>query len=123
MKAIHAASAPPAIGPYSQAIFKNDTLYMSGLIGFDLSSGSIPTHFPAQVQLIFQHARQILAAANMSLTSIVQATVYLKDISHFEEFNQLYGTFFSQPYPARVTLEVSRLPKNAAIEIAFIAMR
>jgi 2-iminobutanoate/2-iminopropanoate deaminase len=115
--------APAAIGPYSQAILKNNTLYVSGQLGIDPNTGIMPASFEEQANLVFGNIKAILEAAGMGLTHIVKASVFLANMNDFAQLNEIYGRYFSAPYPAREAVQVARLPKDGLVEISVIAMR
>lgn len=128
-KVIATPDAPPALGPYSQAIRVNDTIYVSGQLPMDpktrqLINGSIA----AQTERVLLNIRAILEEAEASLEHVVKMTIYMNDLSQFDEMNRVFGLFFptsehSQTLPpARSTVEVSRLPRDAAIEMDAIAV-
>ncbi|MBW6516220.1 MAG: Rid family detoxifying hydrolase [Candidatus Cloacimonetes bacterium] len=121
MKAIHTYGAPTAIGPYSQATFKKGFLFISGQIGIDPATGQLGKSFEAQADQIFTSLSNILNAANMSFRNVVKVTIFIEDLMNFESLNKIYARNFSEPYPARETVQVSRLPLNAALEISLIA--
>lgn len=121
MKAIHTGGAPAAIGPYSQAVYKKGLLFISGQIGIDPVTGDLAKSFELQAELIFSHLSQILSAANMSFRNVAKVSIFLEDLMNFETLNRIYARYFSEPFPARETIQVARLPKNAALEISLIA--
>ncbi len=123
MKTIHTSCAPAAIGPYSQAIYNKGFLFVSGQIGIDPATGTgdLGKSFEKQTELIFSSLSNILSAANMSFRNVVKVTIYIEDLMNFATLNKIYARFFSAPFPARETVEVARLPKNAALEISLIA--
>jgi 2-iminobutanoate/2-iminopropanoate deaminase len=121
MKSIHTSGAPAAIGPYSQAVHKKGLLFVSGQLGIDPSTGEMGKSFAIQSELIFSALGNILSAANMSFSNVVKVTIYLEDLMNFDVLNRIYSRFFSDPYPARETIQVARLPKNGAVEISLIA--
>ncbi len=123
MQAVNTHAAPAALGPYSQAVLNNNVLYVSGQLGIDPSTGEMPEGFEAQAALVFANIKAILAAAGMSFSHIVKASVFLKDLGNFPVLNEMYARYFSAPFPARETIEVARLPKDGLIEISVIAMR
>ncbi len=123
MQSVNSHRAPGAIGPYSQGIIKNNTLFMSGQLGIDPVSGAMPPTFEEQANLVFSNIAHILEAANMSFSHIVKATVYLKDMNDFAELNTIYARHFSSPFPAREAVQVARLPKDGMVEISIIAMK
>jgi len=121
---INSQNAPKAIGPYSQAILADNTLYLSGQIALDPKSGELKNgSIKEEVEQIMKNHLEILKEANMDYSNIVKASVFLKNIEDFKEFNEIYGLYFPENPPARETVEVSRLPKNANIEISFIAVK
>lgn len=119
---ISTASAPGAIGPYSQAIVINNLVYTSGQLGLDPVTGQLPEGVEAQAAQSLRNVEAILSAAGTSLEHVVKTTVFLNDMNDFTKVNEVYGTFFSQPYPARSAVEVARLPKDALVEIEVIAL-
>ncbi|HPF08897.1 MAG: RidA family protein [Candidatus Cloacimonetes bacterium] len=123
MKSIMTHQAPAAIGPYSQAALKNDTLFISGQLGIDPSTGNMADGFEAQANLVFQHIKAILDAAGMGMSHVLKVSVFLKDMNDFAQLNEIYSRNFSSPYPAREAIQVARLPKDGLVEISVIAMR
>lgn len=115
--AINTTEAPAAIGPYSQAIRHNDTLYISGQIPLDPTSGELVSNeIEAQIKQVFTNLAAVAKAADTSLANALKVTVYLTDLRHFALVNDNMANFFTQPYPARAAIEVSALPKGAAVE-------
>lgn len=115
--AINTTEAPAAIGPYSQAIRHNDTLYISGQIPLDPTSGELVSNeIEAQIKQMFTNLAAVAKAADTSLANALKVTVYLTDLQHFALVNDSMANFFTQPYPARAAIEVSALPKGAAVE-------
>lgn len=123
MQSVMTHRAPAAIGPYSQAVMKNNTLYISGQLGIDPNSGVMPEGFEEQANLVFTNIKAVLDAAGMGFAHIVKVTVFLKDLNNFVALNEIYARNFSAPYPAREAVEVARLPKDGLIEVSVIAMR
>ena len=121
MKAIHTYGAPTAIGPYSQATYQKGLLFISGQIGIDSGTGTLAKSFEAQAEIIFSSLSNILTAANMSFRNVMKVTIFMEDLMNFETLNKIYARYFIEPYPARETIQVSRLPLNAALEISLIA--
>ncbi len=115
--------APAALGPYSQATLKNNTLFVSGQLGIDPNSGNLPASFEEQAALVFANLKAILEAAGMGMSHIMKATVFLKDMNDFPLLNEIYSRHFSAPFPAREAVQVARLPKDGLLEISVIAMR
>jgi 2-iminobutanoate/2-iminopropanoate deaminase len=120
--AISTPGAPKAIGPYSQAIRAGSLLFVSGQIPIDPATGQIVDgDIAAQTRRVFENLQAILEAAGASLDAVVRSTVYLADMNDFAAMNEVYGTFFSAPAPARATVQAARLPKDARVEIDVIA--
>lgn len=121
-QAVAADGAPKAIGPYSQAIRAGSLLFVSGQIPLDPATGSlVDGDIAAQTHRVFANLRAILEAAGASLDHVVRATVYLADMNDFAVVNEVYGGYFSDPAPARATVQAARLPKDARVEIDVIA--
>jgi 2-iminobutanoate/2-iminopropanoate deaminase len=121
-KIIKTTDAPQAIGPYSQAVEAGGFVFVSGQIPIDPKTGDVVrADIKAQAQLIMENAGAILASAGCGMSSVVKSTIYLKNMSDFAAVNEVYGGFFPAEPPARATVEVSRLPKDVAIEMDFIA--
>jgi len=123
MQVVTTNRARGAIGPYSQAVMMNNTLFVSGQLGIDAVSDVMPDDFKEQANLVFNCLKAILDAAGMGFGHVVKVTIYITDMDNFAILNELYTQRFCMPYPARETVEVSRLPKNAKVEISLIAMR
>lgn len=122
-KVIAAAGAPKAIGPYSQAVKAGRFLFLSGQLPLDPETGNISGDgIETQTRQVIENIKSILAAAGVSLSDVVKTTVFLKDIGHFPEMNQVYQQYFATDAPARSCVEVSRLPKDVLIEIESIAI-
>ena len=122
--AIHTANAPAAIGPYSQAICAGNTIYVSGQLPIDPSTGVfVGEDIAAQTRQSLTNLKNILNEAGADLCDVVKTTVYLANITDFAAMNEVYATFFSAPYPARAAFEVACLPKNALVEIECIAVK
>jgi len=114
--------APAAIGPYSQAIVVGEIVYCSGQLPLDPATGSVVDgNIRIQAEQVLQNLSAVLRASGSSLERVVRTTVYMMTLSDFEEMNSVYDRFFTPHKPARVTVEVSRLPKDAAVEIDCIA--
>ena len=121
-KAIATQAAPAAIGPYSQAIEANGTLFISGQIPLDPATGEFSADdIKGQTRQVFRNIGAILKEAGLGF--VVQATVYLADIADFAAMNEVYAEFFTAPYPARAAFQVAALPKNAKVEIGVTAVR
>ena len=120
-EAIHSKHAPAALGPYSQAVRAGSTLYLSGQIGIDPSTGNLVEGVEAQAQQAFKNLRAVVQAAGGELADFVKLTLLLTDIGDFPAVNEVMASFFRAPYPARATYAVAALPKGARIEIEAIA--
>jgi 2-iminobutanoate/2-iminopropanoate deaminase len=122
-QAVSTPQAPAAIGPYSQAIRAGQLLFVSGQVPIDPQTGQIvPGDIAAQTHRVMRNLGQILEAAGASYDNVVRTTVFLADLEDFSVMNEVYGGYFTQPAPARATVQVSRLPKDARIEIDLIAV-
>ncbi len=123
-KIIRTPDAPQAIGPYSQAVEAGGFVFVSGQIPIDQKTGNIvQADIKAQTKLVLENARAILSAASCPLSSVVKTTIYLKNMADFAAVNEVYGSFFPSEPPARATVEVSRLPKDVALEMDFVAWK
>lgn len=122
MKAVQTNSAPAAIGPYSQGIIVNNVFYSSGQIPLTAEGVMAVGDIEMQTRQVFQNLQAVLAAAGASLETVVKATVFVKNMDDFAAVNEVYGEYFSKHKPARSLVEVSRLPKEALIEIEVIAL-
>lgn len=124
MKAIATQNAPAAIGPYSQAIEANGTVYVSGQLGIDPSTGSFAEGGAvAQARQSLTNISNILKEAGLSMKNVVKVTVLLADINDFAAVNEIYKDFFEAPFPARSAFAVAALPKGGKIEIEAIAVK
>ena len=122
MKAISTQKAPAAIGPYSQAIQAGNLVFASGQIPINPLTGNIVEGgIREQTHQALANVKAILEAAGLSLSNVVKTTVFLADINDFAEVNTIYGTYFTEPYPARSAVSVKALPKGALIEIEVVA--
>ena len=122
-QAVSTPSAPAAIGPYSQAIKAGHLLFVSGQVPIDPASGQIVAgDIAQQTRRVFENIGAILSAAGLSFDAVVRTTVYLADMNEFAAMNEVYATYFSAPAPARATVQVSRLPRDARVEIDAIAV-
>ena len=120
---ITSEAAPKAVGPYSQAIKAGNFLFLSGQLPLDPQTGNIAgDDIETQTRQSIENMRSILSATGASLSDVIKTTVLLKDIGHFSQMNQTYQEYFHTGAPARSCFEVSRLPKDALIEIESIAI-
>jgi 2-iminobutanoate/2-iminopropanoate deaminase len=121
MKTVHTDNAPKTVGPYSQAIISNGLVFCSGQIGLDPSTGEMAgDDIALQTEQAIKNLSAVLEAAGSSLAKTVKTTCYLKNISDYQKFNEIYEKYFTGK-PARATIEVSNLPKNALVEIELVA--
>lgn len=124
MKSVIATDkAPAAIGPYSQAIEVNGTVYTSGVIPVVPETGEIPEGSVEQAKQAFTNLSHLLEAAGSSLKEVVKTTVFIKEMDDFGAINQVYQSFFTEPFPARSCVEVARLPKDVMLEIEAVAIK
>ncbi|GAA7420991.1 reactive intermediate/imine deaminase [Helicobacter pylori] len=121
---IHSTLAPKAIGPYSQAIATNDLVFVSGQLGIDASTGEFKgTDIHSQTTQSMENIKAILKEAGLGMDSVVKTTILLKSLDDFSVVNGIYGSYFKEPYPARATFQVAKLPKDALVEIEAIAIK
>jgi len=119
---ISTANAPAAIGPYSQAVRAGNLIFVSGQIPIDAGTGQLVRgDIGTQTQQVLENLAAILEAAGSSLAKVVKTTVYLRDLGEFGRMNEMYAKFFGENPPARATVQVARLPRDAAIEIDVVA--
>jgi 2-iminobutanoate/2-iminopropanoate deaminase len=119
---IQTANAPAAIGPYSQAVRAGDLLFVSGQIPLDPKTGELVRSGVADETVrVLDNLKAILDAAGGSLADVVKTTIFLKDMNNFSTVNEVYGRYFPQPFPARATVEVARLPRDVNVEIEVVA--
>jgi 2-iminobutanoate/2-iminopropanoate deaminase len=119
--AVSSPDAPKAVGPYSQAVRAGDLLFVAGQIPLDPSGTIVEGDVAVQARRVLDNVGAILEAAGLSFAHVVRTTVYLADMNDLAAMNQIYGTYFSEPYPARATVQVARLPRDVRIEIDAIA--
>ncbi|MGN1229112.1 MAG: RidA family protein [Prevotella sp.] len=124
MKAVSTKNAPAAIGPYSQAIEAGGMVFASGQLPIDPATGAFPEGgIKEQTRQSILNAKAILEEAGCSLSNVVKTTVLLSDIVDFAAMNEVYASFFSEPFPARSAFAVRDLPKGALVEIEMIAAK
>lgn len=120
---IYTKNAPEPIGPYSQAVKAGNVIYCSGQIAIDPATGNITaTDVQAQSRQVMKNIGELLAVAGADFGHVVKTTIFLKDMNDFPRVNEIYGSYFNGNYPARETVEVSRLPKDALVEISVTAV-
>ncbi|WP_104740739.1 RidA family protein [Helicobacter bizzozeronii] len=124
MKAIHSEHAPKAIGPYSQAIESHHLVFVSGQLGINPQNGEFAgKDIQAQTKQAMENIKAILQEAGLGMHAIVKTTILLKSLDHFGVVNEVYGSYFKEPYPARATYQVAKLPKDGLVEIEAIAQK
>ena len=117
-KQVNTSSAPAAIGPYSQGVIAGNLLFISGQIPINPADGSLVSDsLESQANQVFENLRAIIQEAGTSFEHVLKLTIYLTDLENFAAVNKVMENYFSQPYPARATVEVSRLPKDVEVEI------
>lgn len=119
---VSSADAPPAIGPYSQGIRTDRLLFLSGQIPLDATGALIGSDITTQTTQVLHNLSALLAAAGASFADVLRTTVYLVDLGEFDAMNAVYATRMPDPPPARSTVQVSRLPRDARVEIDLIAL-
>ena len=124
-KIIKTSKAPAPIGPYNQAVLSGNTLYTSGQIAIDPSSGELKNNsIKEETSLVMKNMKAILAAANMTFENVVKTSIFISDMRSFSEINEVYGSYFNEESaPARETVEVANLPKFVNVEISMIAVK
>ena len=122
-QALATAQAPAAIGPYSQGIAAGQTVYVSGQLPIDPATGAIPEGIAAQTAQSLKNIQAILAEQGMTLADVVKTTVFLADMADFAAMNEVYSTFFKEPFPARSAVAVKALPKGALVEVECVAVK
>lgn len=121
-KIIKTNRAPAAIGPYSQGIVAAPWLFVSGQLGMQPETGElVSSDFSEQARQAIENLRQVIMAAGYELSQVIAVDVFVTDLNHFAAFNEIYTEYFSEHRPARAVVEVSRLPKDADIEIKCVA--
>jgi len=121
-KVITTNKSPQAIGPYSQAILSNKTLYISGQIGLNTDGVLINKNIEEETIQVLKNIEEILKAADMNFSNVVKTTIFLKNFNDYSAVNIIYAKYFKNHLPAREAVEVSRLPKDVNIEISSIAV-
>jgi reactive intermediate/imine deaminase len=117
-KAVHSDQAPKAIGPYSQAIRVGDVLYMAGQIPLDpVTMQMVEGDFEQEARRVFENIKAVIAAAGGSFEQIVKVTIFLTDFANFAKVNEIMAEYCKAPYPARSTVAVAALPRNARVEV------
>ena len=123
-KTVNIPNAPAPVGPYSQAVIHNDLMIASGQIAIDPNSGKlIKGSVASELEQILKNMDALLNAADLKRENILKCSIFLKNMDDFNELNEIYANYFNEPFPARETVEVARLPKDMNIEISFIAAK
>jgi len=122
-KIINYKNAPAPIGPYSQAVLKNGTLYASGQIAINPSNNQLVINsIEEETKQVMENVKNVLQAADMDFSNLVKCSIFLSDMKYFDAINNVYASYFDENPPARETVAVQGLPKNVNIEISFIAV-
>jgi 2-iminobutanoate/2-iminopropanoate deaminase len=123
-KIIITPDAPQPIGPYNQAILVNGTLYCSGQIALDPKTGTmVQDSIEAETNMVMQNVGAVLKASDMDYGNIVKTSIFISDMNQFGRINETYAKYFEKDFPARETVQVSRLPKDANVEISVVAVK
>lgn len=123
-RAVTTPAAPAAIGPYAQAVVAGDLIFLSGQIPLDPERGKIVEgSIEDETRQVLKNLAAVLAAEGLTLDAVVRTTVFLTDLEDFPRVNQTYAEFFTEPFPARATVQVAALPRGARVEIDAIATR
>ena len=123
MKIIQTNNAPAAVGPYSQAVEIDNLVFASGQIALNPATGEMPEGIEAQSHQALKNAQAVIEASGAKWENVIKTTVFITNIDDFGKVNEIYATYFKQPYPARSCVEVSKLPKGALIEVEVIATK
>jgi 2-iminobutanoate/2-iminopropanoate deaminase len=123
-KIITTTEAPSPIGPYSHGVLLNGVLYTSGQVAKDAVTGQMVQHdIKAETDKVMQNLLAILKASGMDFRNVVKTTIYCTDLNNFAAINEVYGSYFTENFPARETVQVVRLPLNANVEISVVAVK
>ncbi len=123
-KVISTSNAPAAIGPYSQAIEAGGMVFISGQVPINPASAKVEeTTIEGQSKQVMENLKAILTEAGLSFDHVIKSTILLQDLADFGTVNEIYGSYLSEPYPARATFQVARLPLDVKIEVEMIASR
>lgn len=123
-KIIKTSQAPTPVGPYSQGVLINNTLYTAGQVGIDPATGKLITiNIIKETNQVMHNLMNILKEAEMDFSHVVKTTIFLKDMDNFSPMNEVYATYFSEGFPARETVQVVKLPLDANVEISMIAVK
>lgn len=122
-KVISTDKAPAAIGPYSQAIEVNGMVFTSGVIPVDPQTGVIPATIEEQANQAFSNLRNLIEASGATIDKVIKTTVFIKEMNDFGKINEIYATYFKEPFPARSCVEVARLPKDVMLEVEAVVSK
>lgn len=123
-KIIFTENAPKPIGPYNQAVLVGNTLYCSGQIALNPTTGEmIQDSIEAETNMVMKNVGEVLKAAGMDYSNIIKSSIFISDMNQFAQINQVYATYFKADFPARETVQVSSLPKDANVEISVVAVK
>ncbi len=123
IKRISTDKAPAAIGPYSQALDTGNMLFISGQIPINPATGTMPESVEEQAKQVLTNITNILAEAGLTMANVVKTSVFLSDLNDFAAVNEVYASFFAEPYPARSCVQIAAIPKGAKVEIETIAVK
>lgn len=122
VRAVHSDRAPAAIGPYSQGVWAGDLFFSAGQVGLDPETGELVSGgAEGEIRQALRNLAEVLGAAGLAPADVVKTTVFLADMDDFEAVNRAYGEFFGPPHPARSTVQVARLPRDARVEVEVVA--
>lgn len=122
-KVISTNQAPPAVGPYSQAVMVNDTVYLAGQIPLTPERELITDSIENQVHQVMKNLKAVLNEAELDFSNVVKTEIFLTDLADYEAVNKVYAGYMSEPYPARYTVQVAGLPKGVGVEISMTAVK
>ena len=122
-KVISTDKAPTAIGPYSQAIEVNGMVFTSGVIPVDPQTGVIPATIEEQANQAFSNLKNLIEASGATIDKVIKTTVFIKEMNDFGKINDIYATYFKEPFPARSCVEVARLPKDVMLEVEAVVAK
>lgn len=122
-KVISTDKAPAAIGPYSQAIEVNGMVFTSGVIPVDPQTGVIPATIEEQANQAFSNLKNLIEVSGATIDKVIKTTVFIKEMNDFGKINEIYATYFKEPFPARSCVEVARLPKDVMLEVEAVVAK
>jgi 2-iminobutanoate/2-iminopropanoate deaminase len=121
---INTKNAPAAIGPYSQAVWAGDLLYTSGQVALIPETGEMDNQsLETETHRVMKNLSALLEEAGLSFNHVIKVSIFIKDMNDFAKINEIYASYLTEPYPARETVEVARLPKDARIEVSVVAKK